>query len=682
MDNTILNQGALPNFSPLLPEQIEPTLKLIISQNKITLNELLAKGPPFTWENLSLPLEELSDKLSKFWAPISHLHSVAETDALRNAYNNCLPLLSNYSTGLLQNELLFGAIQSIADSPSYRSFTPPQHKIIENDLRDFKLAGVVLPPTEKIHFAELQKQLSTLTTKFSENLLDATHAWTFHVTDIHALKGLSDQTLQLLAQNAEQNEKEGWIITLDYPCYSMVMKYLDNRELRWLLYEAYVTRASDQGPHAGRYDNSPLMENILKIRSELAKLLGFKHFVDYSLATKMADNSKDVLDFLNALASKAKKFAAHEIKELQEFAKNTDGLAQLEAWDLPYYSEKLRGSKYALHQEEVKDYFPIQKVLEGMFETVNKLFGLKITERLGVDTWHPQIQFFDIYDENNNLRGSLYIDLYARAHKREGAWMDECRVRRQLMDGTLQLPVAFLTCNFNRPIGNRPALLTHDDVTTLFHEFGHCLHHLLTQMIYAGVSGINGVPWDAVEVPSQFLEHWCWEPETLRLISEHVVTGESLPDSLYQKLIAAKNFQAGLHLLRQLEFAIFDFRLHLENTPPTTARIQELLEEIRNNLAVFKTPPFNRFQHSFSHIFAGGYAAGYYSYLWAEVLSSDAYSKFEETGIFNRETGQAFLQTILEQGGSIHPMELFVTFRGRKPTIDALLRHHGIAEEN
>jgi len=668
----------LPHFSAVLPEKIEPSLKHIIAKNRLLLNELIKKGPPYTWDNLMRPLEEMNDELSQFWAPISHLHSVAENETLRTAYNSCLPLLAEYQTEILQNEMLYQAIQSLTTHPDYEQFDKVQRKIIDNDLRDFNLSGVGLPPAEKTHFAELQKQSSMLTTKFGENVLDATHAWTFHVTDRHALKGLSEQTMQLLEQNAQHTEKEGWVITLDFPCYSTVMKYLDNREIRWLLYEAYTTRASDQGPHAGRWDNSKLIEDILKNRFDLSKLLNFNHFVDYSLTTKMAENPQQILDFLDDLVTKAKPFAEQEMQELRDFSKNMDGIEQLEAWDIAYYTEKLRGEKYALHQEDLRPYFPIHKVLEGMFTIINKIFGIKIVERLGVDTWHPQVQFFDIFDEKDNLRGSFYTDLYARPHKREGAWMDECRVRRQLPDGHIQYPIAFLTCNFNRPLGNRPALLTHDDVLTLFHEFGHCLHHLLTQINYASVAGINGVPWDAVEVPSQFLERWCWEKESLALISQQVDTGEPLPDFLYQKLLAAKNFQAGMHMVRQLEFSLFDFRVHLEPTPPDSNRIQAILDDVRKNVSVIKTPGFNRFQHTFSHIFAGGYAAGYYSYHWAEVLSSDAYAKFEETGIFNHNTGLAFLATILEQGGSQHPMDLFVAFRGRKPTIDAFLRHNGI----
>lgn len=678
MENPLLTPTLLPSFSSILPEQIEPALKTIISQNRIEINKLLSDDNNYTWDNLIEPLEELNDQLSKMWSPVAHMHAVAETEDLRTAYKKCLPLLTEYHTELMQNEALFKAIQSIAEGPEYARLNAAQRKVIENELRDFKLAGVNLSSYAKAQFGELQKQLSKTTTQFAENLLDATHAWTLHVTDIEALKGLQEETLKMAQQNAEQRGEKGWIFTLEYPSYVSFMKYSQNRELRWLMYEAYITRASDQGPNAGRWDNSQLMDEILKIRHELALLLGFKNFAEYSLVTKMADTPKLVTHFLNDLVVKSKPFAEIEIQELFDYAKQLDQIDNLEAWDLPYYTEKMRETKYAISQEDLRPYFPLNKVLAGMFTIVNKLYGLKIIERQNVDTWHPQVQFFEVYDEKNNLRGYFYTDLFVRAHKREGAWMDECRVRRRLQDGSIQLPVAFLTCNFNRPLGNRPALLTHEEVLTLFHEFGHCLHHLLTQVDYSAVSGINGVPWDAVEFPSQFFEFWCWDKSSLELISGHYETGEPLPDALYNKLAAAKNFQPGMHMLRQLEYAIFDFRLHLDYDPQKGGRVQEILDDVREQASVVKTPSFNRFQNSFSHIFAGGYAAGYYSYKWAEVLSSDAFSKFEERGVLDPDTGREFLHNILEQGGTRDPMELFIAFRGREPSIDALLRYSGL----
>lgn len=678
MDNPLLNTGPLPSFSNIIPEEhVESALKQIICQNRILLADILSQTEGYTWENLLDPLEEMNDRLAKAWAPVSHMHSVVESEALRDAYNACLPLLTEYHSEFMQNDKLYKAIQWLIDAPIYKELNPAQRKVLENELRDFKLAGVNLSPEEKAHYTELQKQLSKLTTQFAENLLDATHGFTLHVTDPDALSGLPEQTLKMAEQNAKQRELSGWVLTLDYPCYSSVMKYLDNRQLRWLMYEAYVTRASDQGPNAGRWDNSPIMEEILKIRHEMANILGFKNFAEYSLVPKMAGTAKLVFDFLNDLVTRSKPAAEKEMLELREFAK-THGIETLESWDLGYFSEKLRQSRYALSQEDLRPYFPINKVLSGLFTVVNRLFGLNIVEKTGVDVWHPQVQFFEVYDEKDELRGYFYTDLYARPHKRDGAWMDDCRMRRILPDKTVQLPIAFLTCNFMRPIGNKPALLTTDDVETLFHEFGHCLHHILTRINYAAISGINGVPWDAVEFPSQFLEHWCFEKDAIELISGHYETNEPLPDTLFNKLKAAKNFQSAMGMLRQLEFSLFDFRIHYEYDPEQGGRIQSTLDDVRAAVCVTAPPTFNRFQHSFSHIFAGGYAAGYYSYKWAEVLSSDAFSLFEEKGLFDRHSGQAFLNNILEQGGLPNPMAAFVAFRGREPQIDALLRHSGL----
>lgn len=676
--NQVLTKTTFPVFSAINPEKIEPMIKQLIAQNRSKFTHLLEGGNHYSWDNLLAPIEEMGDELSQAWAPVSHLHSVMESDKLREAYKKCLPLLTEYHTEIMQNEKFYEALQFIANSPDFKTLTAAQRKIIDNGLRDLRLAGVHLAPKDKARFGELEKQLSQLCTQFSEHLLDATQSWILHVTDIHALEGLPEQTLKIAEENAKERKLEGWVLTLDYPCYSTVMKYLKNRELRWLMYEAYVTRASDQGPDANKWDNSQIMEDILKIRHELALLLGFNDYAEYSLKTKMAAQPERVLNFLNELVIKSKPAAEKEIQELEALAKSEDGISQLEAWDVAYYSEKLQQSKYAISQEDLRPYFPITKVLPGMFLVMKKLYGITVKEKNNIDIWHPNVQFFEIYDEDNNLRGYFYTDLYARPHKREGAWMDECRVRRLLPENTLQLPIAFLTCNFTRPVDNKPALLTHDDVVTLFHEFGHCLHHLLTKVDYAGVSGINGVLWDAVEFPSQFLEFWCWEQEAIHLISGHVETGEVLPDALFNKMIAAKNFQSALQMLRQLEFSLFDFRLHHEFDPTKKCQIQAMLDDVRSHVSVFKVPTFNRFQHSFLHIFAGGYAAGYYGYKWAEVLASDAFAKFEEKGIFDHDTGQAFLKNILEKGGVYDPMELYIAFRGREPTIDALLKYSGL----
>lgn len=670
-------ENTLPSFTDIQPTDIESSLKKILDANRASLKQLLSRNEGYTWDNLMAPIDDMNDKLSQFWAPISHLHSVMESEALRDAYKACLPHLTDYHTEFMQNEALYKAVQSIANGEEYPKLNAAKRKVIDNELRDFRLAGVHLGPEDKTRFKELQKELSQLTTQFAEHLLDATHAWTLHITEKESLLGLPEQVIKMAEENAAERQLPGWVFTLDYACYSSVMKYLAHREFRWMMYQAYSTRASDQGPTANRFDNTATMENIVKTRHELALLLGFKHYAEYSLKTKMAETPRRVLQFLNDLVDKSKKTAEVEIEELKALAKK-DGISRLEAWDMPYYTEKLQQQKYAISQEDLRPYFPIDKVLPGLFAVVNKLYGLTVKERHGVNVWHPSVQYFEIFDKNNQYRGSLYTDLYARPHKREGAWMDECRVRRRLSDDRMQFPIAFLTCNFTRPIGDQPALLTHDDVQTLFHEFGHCLHHVVTQVETAGVSGINGVPWDAVEFPSQFFEFWTWDKASLHLFSGHFATGEPMPDDLYNKLIAAKNFQSGLQMLRQLEFSLFDFRLHLEYELGKGAQVQSILDSVRKEVSVVPIPSFNRFQHSFSHIFAGGYAAGYYSYKWAEVLSSDAFSLFEEKGIFDQETGISFLTNVLEKGGVKDPMECFIAFRGREPTIDALLRHSGL----
>lgn len=674
------SQSMLPAFSEIDPNQIKPEIEKMLKKNRERLKATLEKSGPYTWENLMQTLEEMNDELSKKWSPIGHLHSVKENEALRKAYNETLPLLTEYHTELSQNEKLFEAISSIRESNSFHELSRAQQKIIENDLRDFKLAGIHLSPEKKARMAELQKQLSQLTTAFSENLLDSTQGYLMQITDKSRLKGLPQQALQLAIDNAKRRNLEGYVFTLDYPSYSTAIKFLEDRELRRELYYAYATRASDQGPNANKWDNTPIMEKIMQARQEMAQLVGYPDFADYSLASKMAKNPDDVLRFLNDLLTRSKPIAEEEYKEIIEIAKKIDGLSDVQVWDTGYYSEKLCEATFQFSQEDLRPYFPIQKVLKGMFELVNKIYGLKIVKQDGIDVWDNQVEFFAIYDEKDELRGGFYIDLYARPHKRDGAWMDECRVRHHY-GKDLQYPVAYLTCNFMPPVEGKPALLTHDDVLTLFHEFGHCLHHMLTKVNYPSVAGINGVPWDAVEFPSQFMENFCWEKESLDLIAAHYQTHEPLPEALYQKMLDAKHFQTGLQMARQLEFSLFDFELHLKYVlGQPDGQIQTILNQIRNKVGIIPVPPFNRFQNSFSHIFAGGYAAGYYSYKWAEVLSADAYSMFEENGIFDRATGRAFMENILEVGGERDPKVSFIAFRGREPKIDALLRHSGITK--
>ena len=545
-------------------------------------------------------------------------------------------------------------------------------------MRDFHLSGIDLPAEQQARYKEISQQLSKLASQFEQNLMDATNAWHKVLSNPDDLAGLPESALAQARQTAQAAGQDGWMISLQFPSYLAVMTYADNRALREEHYQAFATRASEQGPDAGKWDNSDIMEQILSLRHEKAVLLGFANYAEYSLATKMAESTGDVNDFLNKLADKSHAQAQRDLDELQAFAKAEHGLDDLQPWDISYYSEKMRQHFYQLSQEEVKSYFPVNKVLPGLFAIVEKLYGLQISQIQDFDSWHPDVSFYQIIDKDGQPRGRFYLDLYARAKKRGGAWMDDCVGRKRYATG-MQYPVAYLVCNFTPPTGDQPALLTHDEVETLFHEFGHGLHHMLTQVDYRGVSGINGVEWDAVELPSQFMENWCWDKQALDLISGHYQTGESLPESLYAKMLAAKNFQAGMMMVRQLEFSLFDFKIHECYQPAQGGRIYAILQEIRDRVAVVKVPAFNRFAHSFSHIFAGGYAAGYYSYKWAEVLSADAFSLFEERGVFDRATGEAFLHSVLEQGGSQDAMTLFKHFRGREPNIDALLRHNGIA---
>lgn len=678
MSHDKFQQDSLPRFSDIDPAAIPAMMKQAMDDNRERLKTLLNAQTAYTWANLLQPLEDMGDDLGKKWSPIAHLHGVMESEALRKAYNAVLPELTNYFTEVSQNEKLYQAVAAIAESPAFAQLDKAQRKIIENDLRDFKLAGIHLPADQKAHLAELEQTLSQLTTTFSEHLLDATNAWILAVTDKAKLDGLPAQAVQLAIENAKKRNMEGYVFTLDFPSYSTALKYLRKRDLRKTLYEAYVTRASDVGPTAGKWDNSTVMEDILKVRHEIAQLVGFPNYAAYSLATKMAKDPNDVMHFLIDLLEKSKPIAEREYQEVAVLAKKLDGIEKLEAWDLAYYSEKLCEQEFQFTEEDLRPYFPVDKALSGLFWLVNKLYGLRVEEQKGIDVWHADVKFFDVYDADGTLRAGFYIDLYARSLKRDGAWMDDCRVRRRLSDHSLQLPVAYLTCNFMPPVDNQPALLTHDDVLTLFHEFGHCLHHMLTKVEQASVSGINGVPWDAVEFPSQFMENFCWEKETLAHIAGHYQTGAPLPDDLYQKMLAAKHFQAGLQMVRQLEFSLFDFKLHAEYDPAKGKQVQAALDAVRKMATVVPIAPFNRFQHSFSHIFAGGYAAGYYSYKWAEVLSADAYAQFEENGIVDEATGQSFLKNILEVGGVVDPKEAFIAFRGREPKIDALLKQSGI----
>lgn len=674
MRNPLLEPALLPPFSEITPELITPAIDELLKQGRDQVAALASDTQKATWGEVVAPLDTANDALSQAWSPVSHMNSVVNSDGLRDAYNENLAKLSEYWTELGQNKGLFNAFQRVAEQS--QGLDAAQKKALEHNLRDFRLSGIDLPEQDQQRFAKIQKRLSELTTKFSENVLDATQGWEKHITDAAELAGMPEMSLAAAKQAAEAKGLDGYLITLEFPSYFPVITHCDNRELRREVYEAYATRASDQGPTAGQWDNTDVMTEILALRKEKAALLGFDSYAHYSLATKMAETPEQVLQFLYDLADKSVAVARQEFAELSEYAQQTFGAESVEAWDVSYYSEKLKQARYAISQEMLRPYFPFPKVLSGMFDIAARLFDISIEEVTEFDRWHEDARLFAV-SRDGSVIARFYLDPYARANKRGGAWMDVCRTRRRLDDGSLQLPTAYLVCNFNGPVGDDPALLTHNEVTTLFHEFGHGLHHMLTRMEYADVSGINGVAWDAVELPSQFMENWCWEPEALAIISGHYQTGETLPQALLDKMLAAKNFQSALFMVRQLEFSIFDFKLHHEYEIGKTD-IQALLDGVRSQVAAITPPSFNRFQHSFSHIFAGGYAAGYYSYKWAEVLSADAFSLFEERGIFDKATGHQFRETILEQGGSKEPMALFVEFRGREPQVDALLRHSGI----
>ncbi len=680
MTNPLLDTNGLPRFGQIEAQHVVPAIELLLAENRQKMADLLADNETvYTWDNLLHPMQEMDDRLSRAWSPVSHLNSVKNSDELREAHEHCLPLLSEYHTELGQNGELYAAIKSIADGKEFEQLTQAQKKVIENQLRDFQLSGIGLPDDKKIRYKEIKQQLSKLKSRYENNVLDATNGWQEVITAQSLLSGLPDSALAMAKQAAELESVDGWLFNLQFPSYFAIMTHADQRELRQRFYTAYSTRASEQGPNAGKWDNTDIMEELLELRQELAQLLDFNNYAEFSLATKMAESTDEVIQFLQELAEKSKRVAQNDIDELRTFAKEHLALDEMQVWDLNYASEKLRQHEYDLSQELLKPYFPENQVLEGLFAIVKQLYNIEITAVSGVETWHPDVLFYEIRDEKGLLRGQFYLDLYARPRKRGGAWMDECIVR-YAHKGMVQIPVAYLTCNLTPPIGDEPALFTHDEVNTLFHEFGHGLHHMLTQVDYSGVSGINGVAWDAVELPSQFMENWCWEKESLALIAKHYQTGEVLPDEIFAKMNAARNFQSGLQMLRQIEFALFDFNLHIHYLRDSDAQVQKMLDQTRQKISVFIPPEFNRFQHAFSHIFAGGYSAGYYSYKWAEVLSADAFSLFEKNGIFDRRTGEQFMRNILEMGGVEDPTTLFVRFRGRKPEIDALLRHSGITE--
>ncbi len=680
VDNPLLANPLLPPFESIKPEHVVGAIDQLITRNKEALETLLSENGTPTWDNLFAKLEANEDELGKAWSPVSHLNGVLNSQELREAYNQALMKLTQYGTELGQHQGLYQAYQQLVESESFQSLSQAHQKAVQNSLRDFTLSGIGLPQEQQTQFAETRKRLSELSSQFSNNVLDATHAWHKHFTDESALAGLPDSALALAKQAAQNKQLEGFVVTLDIPSYLAVMTYAQDRSLRDEMYRAYCTRASEfgtkaDGSSADEWDNSDLILETLKLRQQQAELLGFANYAELSLAKKMAKTPAQVEEFLLDLADRSRAMAEQELSELKAFAAK-DGITDYQPWDASFYSEQLKQEQHSISQESLRPYFPADKVVNGLFTVANKLFGLDIAEDNDITTWHNDAKYYTVSREGQQIAG-FYLDLYAREHKRGGAWMDECRVRRRTQSG-MQLPVAYLTCNFNPPSAELPSLLTHDEVTTLFHEFGHGLHHMLTEIDVAAVSGINGVEWDAVELPSQFLENWCWHPEVIALLSGHFETNEPLPKDLLDKMLAAKNFQSGMQMLRQIEFALFDLRLHWQYPTLDPVSVSGVLNTVRERVAVITPPDFNRFENGFSHIFAGGYAAGYYSYKWAEVLSSDAFSVFEENGIFDADSGKRFLTEILQKGGSKDANELFVAFRGREPNTDALLRHSGI----
>lgn len=676
--NPLLIAGPLPRFADIRAEHVEPAINAILNDYTAAIDVLTQSPAPRDFSNTLLPQEELEERLSHAWSPVSHLHSVKDSPELREAYSIALEKITEHATELGQNRALYAAVKAVADAPEFSRLDRAARTLTEHALRDFRLSGVALEEPARSRFKAIANELSKLATEFEEAVLDATQAWSEHLTDEAQLAGIPDSSRAVLREYAKEKELDGWLITLKQPSVQAVLTYAENRALRARVYEAHATRASDQGPHAGKFDNTARIEKILSLRHEAAQLLGFADAAEESLATKMAPTPQRVLDFLHDLAAKAKPAALRDLAELRDFATQELGLADLQPWDVGYASEKLREKKYALNEEELKPYFPLPAVIEGLFAITQRVFGVGLKARQDVQSWHPDVRYYDVHDAQDNVIAGAYVDLYARSGKRGGAWMDVCRSRFR-QGAQLHQPVAYLTCNFAPPTESTPSLLTHDDVVTLFHEFGHGLHHLLTEIDYPSVSGISGVEWDAVELPSQFLENFAWQREALDLFARHYASGEKLPDELFSRMNSARHFHAGLFLVRQLEFALFDFRLHREFDPSRGACTMQLLDEVRREVAVIVPPAWQRFPHSFTHIFAGGYGAGYYSYLWAEVLSADAFGRFEEAGIFDRRTGTDFREAILAVGGSRPALESFIAFRGREPESEALLRSYGLA---
>ena len=675
--NPLLTDSALPAFIAIKPEHVKPAIDAVLADYQREIDMLTSGSAPRDFANTMLPQETLEMRVERAWSPVSHLHAVADSPALREAYSAALEKITEFSSELGQNRALYAAVKAVAERADFANLPRPAHTLVEHALRDFRMSGVALEEPARSRFKEIANQLSKLSNEFENAVLDATEAWSEKIVETQ-LGGLPEAERALLKQYAEEAEQEGWLVTLKQPSVTAVLTYADDRGLRERVYAAYQTRASDQGPNAGQFDNSQRIEQIMALRHEGAQLIGFNNAAEDSLATKMAGTPERVLAFLRDLAARAKPVAQRELAELADFARAELGIAELQPWDVAYAAEKLRVKKYALSEEELKPYFPAEAAIAGLFAIVERVFGVSFRARRDVEVWHADVRYYDVVDAHCKTIAGAYFDLYARSGKRGGAWMDTCR-SRYASAGETHLPIAYLTCNFAPPTKDMPSLLTHDDVVTLFHETGHGLHHMLTEIDLPSVAGIDGVEWDAVELPSQFMENFAWQREGLALFAKHWKTGEPLPDELFQRMLAARHYHAGLFLVRQLEFGLFDFRLHLEFDPARGARAMGILREVRDEVAVVVPPTWQRMPHAFGHIFAGGYAAGYYSYLWAELLSADAFSRFEEAGVFDRAAGDAFRRSVLAVGGSRPALESFVEFRGREPEPDALLRSYGLA---
>jgi oligopeptidase A len=675
MTNPLLVNGQLPLFSQIKPEHVEAALDETLQKNRDEIEQLLASDAEPNFKNSITVLEEMQDRLHRVWSPVSHLQMVANSEELRTVYNACLPKLSRYHTELAQDERLFALYKGVDERLQLDS-SAPEKRLLEHALRDFRLAGVDLPTEKKARFKAAMEELSQLQAKFEQNLLDSMQAWSKHVSDASVVAGLPAAVLDGARAAAKEQGQEGWLLQLDQPTYVAVLTYADDAKLREEFYAAWVTRASAEGPGDGQFDNTAIMDDLLRLRNEAAHLVGFDNYAEYALASRMAGSVSEVTEFLEHLASVAKPVAEKELHDLQKWAG-----VELHPWDVGYYSEKLRLERFSISDKELRPYFPLPRVMEGLFEVLQRLYGIRAEERPDVDRWQPEVRYYRLINDRNEEIGGFFMDLYARPNKRSGAWMDECVVRKHLDKDACQIPVAHLVCNYTKPSNDKPTLLSHGEIVTLFHEFGHTLHHMLTRIDYPSVSGINGVPWDAVELPSQFMENFAWDPDVLRRMSQHVETGQPLPDELLTKLEASRVYHAGMGMVRQLEFALFDWRIHSEYDPDRGGRVYEILEEVRRQVAVMEAPAYSRFANSFAHVFGGSYAAGYYSYKWAEVLAADAFSAFQESGLFNREVADRFRSEILEVGGAADIAEAFRAFRGRPPSIDPLLAQAGIVPD-